>query len=575
MLSLIVVVHEYGHYKVAVLCGVKVLKFSVGFGRPIIGWQLHPFRWVSAKDLRDIEVRSKLENGNSNLNLNQNDNTNTVANEPVLKVSHVDLQQTLFLISSIPLGGYVKMLDERELPVSTEERAGSFNSKTLLERAAIVIAGPMANLVLAVLLYSTLNWVGQNQAAPIISSPPVGSIMEKAGFLSGDLITGIRYHPIENNNDLTQIQNSVEIPIRTFANFREALVEAKKGFQSQLSQTQSESRDFYSNPTPAMQTLEVSVLRGGRLTQSNKIEKLDDKSIQSNTVIQLTLNDWNLDERFDVEPQSQARAFESLGLTGPSREALISSVVPGGVAEKAGLLAGDLVLSINNVDVLDAQHFVQVIRNSAQIASSDDSLAQQNSGLSYVKSRDLTLKVNRIPEQTESPDPKGRIVDIILSPKVIQDGDKTIGRVDAIIGGSAQMVFVRYGFWQGLALSCQKTWDLASMSLRSFGQILVGQLSLRQLSGPLTLAEYAGKSAQAGWVNFVSFVAFVSVSVGVLNLLPIPVLDGGQLMYYLWECVTGRAPSEIWLQRLMRLGLVTLLLMMGVALINDGLRLFG
>lgn len=569
MLSVIVVVHEYGHYKVAVLCGVKVLKFSVGFGRPIIGWQLHPFRWVSAKELRDIEVRSKLENSNANAN------ANSYADAPVLNVSHIDLQQTLFLISSIPLGGYVKMLDEREVSVSTEEIEGSFNSKTLLERAAIVLAGPMANLVLAVLLYSILNWVGQNQAAPIISSPPVGSIMEKAGFLSGDLITSIRYHPIENNNDLSQIQNSVEIPVRTYANFREALIDAKKGFQSQLSQTHMESSDFYSNPRPGKQTLEVSVLRGGRLTQSTKIEKLDDQSTQSDTAIKLNLNDWILDERFDVEPQSMARAFETLGLTGPSREALISSVVPGGVAEKAGLMAGDLVLSINNVDVLDAQHFVQLIRNSGQIAYSDGSLTEQNSGLSYVKSREMTLRVQRIPEQTENPDPKGRTINITLSPKVIQDGDKTIGRVDAIIGGSVQTIFVRYGFWEGLALSCQKTWDLASMSLRSLGQILIGQLSVRQLSGPLTLAEYAGKSAQAGWVNFVSFVAFVSVSVGVLNLLPIPVLDGGQLMYYLWECVTGRAPSEIWLQRLMRLGLATLLLMMGVALINDGLRLFG
>ena len=169
----------------------------------------------------------------------------------------------------------------------------------------------------------------------------------------------------------------------------------------------------------------------------------------------------------------------------------------------------------------------------------------------------------------------GQRLEIEVQPRRVTEGDKTFGRVDAFIGGAARMVTVRHGLWEGLTRGAQRTWDMSVLSLKMLGRMLTGEASLRNLSGPLTIADYAGQSVQQGLGYYLGFLAMVSVSLGVLNLLPLPMLDGGHLMYYLFEGVTGRPVSDLWLKWLQRSGAFVLLLMMSIALSNDMARLLG
>jgi regulator of sigma E protease len=172
-------------------------------------------------------------------------------------------------------------------------------------------------------------------------------------------------------------------------------------------------------------------------------------------------------------------------------------------------------------------------------------------------------------------DRDGRLVDVELLPRVLDDNGTRIGRVDAFIGQPVEMVTVRRGMWEGLQLGVERTWELSVLTIRMLGRMLIGEASLRNLSGPLTIADYAGQSAQQGIGYYLGFLALVSVSLGVLNLLPLPMLDGGHLMYYLFEGLTGRPVSELWLGRLQRGGIAILLALMSVALFNDVARLLG
>jgi regulator of sigma E protease len=243
-----------------------------------------------------------------------------------------------------------------------------------------------------------------------------------------------------------------------------------------------------------------------------------------------------------------ASLLDRIGLTGPYVEPIIAQVLAGGPAERAGLRAGDRVLQINGQVPADATQLRQLIG-----ASHDQGQAKS-----------IQLQVQRA----------GQALDVTVTPVMKDIDGKQLARVEAGIGAPA-MVEVRYGPLEGLNLALERTWDISRMSLSMLGKMVTGQASLKNLSGPLTIADYAGRSADLGWVHYLGFLGLVSVSLGVLNLLPLPVLDGGHLMYYLFEGLTGRPISEVWLERLQRGGVAIMLTMMSLALYNDLARLLG
>lgn len=442
----LIVIHEYGHYRVALACGVKVLRFSIGFGKPLLRWQRHP-------------------------------------------------DATEFVLCALPLGGYVRMLDEREGPVPSDQQHLAFNRQRLRNRALIVVAGPMANLLTAVALYSVVAWMGQSQAVAQLSSPPPASLAQQAGLRSGQWVQQVAVG---------------EEPAQTVASFddlRWALTQA------------------------ALNGQDLRVWVGNSPNASAQEVLLPLASLQAS--------------------EADARLFERIGIEAPWSEPVIGSLVAGGTGDQAGLRDGDRVLSINDSPVRDAQDLRQHIRRL------DTGGVSVNASQRWLVERaGVTMSLSVTPE-----------VDTTSSPPR--------GRIQAYIGAPSQTVWVSHGLWSGLVQGLERTWDVSWMSLQMFGRMLIGEASLKNLSGPLTIADYAGQSASLGLSAYLVFVALVSVSLGVLNLLPLPVLDGGHLMYYLWEAVTGRAVSTEWLERLQRMGVMALLALMSVALFNDVARLLG
>jgi len=244
-----------------------------------------------------------------------------------------------------------------------------------------------------------------------------------------------------------------------------------------------------------------------------------------------------------------ADTMRQIGLPGAFREPVMGEVRAGGPAAAAGLRAGDRIERIDGAPIGDAQPVFERIRAAVR----------DGAGVP------MNWRVQR----------DGQAIDLVVTPRVITEGTRTLGRIDAAVGTVPERVLVRYGALDGLIKGVQRTWDMSVLSIKMLGRIVIGQASVRNLNGPLTIADAAGQSAQQGLVTFIGFLAVVSLSIGVLNLIPLPMLDGGHLMYYLFEAVTGRPVSDLWLARLQRGGVAILLLVMSVALYNDVARLLG
>ena len=441
-LGLLIAVHEYGHYRMAVACGVKVLRFSVGFGKTLWRWQPQG-------------------------------------------------SPTEFVIGAFPLGGYVKMLDEREAPVPPEERHLAFNNQPLKSRADIVAAGPLANLLLAVLLYAVVNWAGVDEPQPVLASPVAGSLAERAGLIGGERVT-------EAGFDGEALE-----PVRSFEDLR-------------------------------------WLLTRGALDGRNVRLQLDAQARGRQVLMEL--------ERLGAR-DADAQLFRKIGILGPWTRPLIGEVMAGGAAARAGLREGDRVLRVGARDIVDGQQLRELIRGSVQ-------------------DRQPVPAVWRVERA-------GAVVALEVVPEVKGEGAAAIGRIGAYVGEPPAFVTVRHGPVDGLWNGVVRTWEVSLLTLRMMGKMVIGEASLKNLSGPLTIADYAGKSASLGLTQYLVFLALISVSLGVLNLLPLPVLDGGHLMYYLWEGVTGRGVSDAWMDRLQRGGVAVLLVMMSIALFNDVTRLFG
>ena len=438
-LGVLIVVHEYGHFLAARWCGVKVLRFSVGFGRP-------------------------------------------------LAVMRLGKDQTEWVLSIVPFGGYVKMLDERDASVDPAELGRAFNRKSVWHRVAIVVAGPLFNFLFAILVYMGLYMHGLPEARPVVAEPSAGSVAKISGFHSGDTVRQIDEHAIS-----------------TWQDFRWRLL------QGALER----------------KTLAVEVLN---TKQEISILQIDLRGLSGN----------------DVEND----LLERLGfkLHRPMLAPVLGKVVAGSVAETAGLLPGDLIEFADGRKIDSWDALVQAIR--------------------VKPGQSIKLAVAR----------SGRKLTIDVIPEIAGTNEQRFGRIGVapnVPPEHANQIFVHvsYGPLESLARSIEKTYGISLFSLKMLGKMLTGEVSWKHLSGPVTIADFAGQSAQLGAVSYLMFLALISISLGVLNLLPIPLLDGGHLMYYCVEILKGSPVSERAMELGQRVGLTLLLVMMAFAFYNDINRL--
>ncbi len=432
-LGILVVIHELGHYLVARACGVKILRFSVGFGKVLC--------------------------------------------------KRVDRHGTEWALSAIPLGGYVKMLDEREGEVAPELRSQAFNTKPVGSRIAIVIAGPLFNLVLAALLYASLNMIGIKEPAAVLGAPPANTAAAIAGVSAGDRITGIDGDAVDSWGDARWIL----LKRLTDKSTADVQVEPASGGQ-------------------AVRHLDFSSATLGNM-------------------------------------EGDVLGREGIALASP--KPIVRGVLSDSAAAQAGLQAGDRIVGAAKQSNLSANELISLIQSHA------------NRDLELAIMRDGTpMTINIVPRAERSPQTQ-----------------ETVGRIGAQIGGDIQLITTRYGVLDSLVMGTKRTAEVSWFSLRMLGKMVVGDVSLRNLSGPVTIADYAGQTARMGLEAYIAFLALVSVSLGVLNLLPIPMLDGGHLLYYLVEIVRGSPPPERWMELGQRAGFGILMMLMAVALFNDFSRL--
>jgi regulator of sigma E protease len=438
-LGVLIVVHELGHYLVARWAGVKVLRFCVGFGRPL---------W-SRRFGRD---------------------------------------QTEWAIAAIPLGGYVKMVDEREGAVAPDDVPRAFNRQSVGKRFLIVLAGPVANFLLAIALYWGLFVGGVQEMKPVVGAPPQGTLAAAAGLKAGDLVTHVDGQPVQS-----------------------------------------------------WQEVRWKVLHASLDRRTMGLEVIDAGSRIERRVLDLTGVSGE---------QIEGDLMSGLGLRPfrPDVAPVIGKVTPGSAAERAGLRAGDRVSHIDREPVPTWDAFVARVRPAA--------------------GRPLRFDVER----------DGGALAIEITPEPVTQNGERIGRIGAAPrvdpeGMKPYLIEVRHGAVEALGLAVAKTWEMSVFSLRMLGRMLTGEVSWKNLSGPVTIADYAGQSAQLGLTPYLAFLALISISLGVLNLLPIPLLDGGHLMYYAVEVVKGSPLSERAMEMGQRAGLALLLFLMAFAFYNDINRL--
>ncbi len=441
-IGVLVTFHEFGHYWVARKAGVKVLRFSVGFGKPLFKW--------TRKTIEGDDVE--------------------------------------YVVAAIPLGGYVKMLDEREGEVPDSERKRAFNNQTIGKRAAIVFAGPAFNFILAIFLYWIVFILGTTVDRAFVGETEVDSIAASAGFEVQDEVLFVGDAMIHSWNEfrleiLDQGLDGGTLPIR------------------------------------------VRATDGDEYTRA------------------LSLGDMHLLEK-------EGDIFKHLGFTQwwPTLRAEIGGVIEGSPAEKAGLQKGDVILAADGKEVTDWLFLVESIR----------------------KNPNKTMSFNVLRDNVNS------IYNVVPGSRKTDDGEQGfIGAYQHIPEDVRQQLTTRleYSTFEAMPKAVEKTWDMSTLTLRVLWKMVSGEASLSNISGPITIATYAGVTASIGLVSFISFLAVISVSLGVLNLLPIPMLDGGHLFYYLIEIIKGSPVSEAFELRGQQVGIAILAVLMSVAIFNDIQRL--
>ncbi|NOZ53470.1 MAG: RIP metalloprotease RseP [Gammaproteobacteria bacterium] len=458
-IAVLIAFHEFGHYWVARRAGVKVLRYSIGFGKPI---------WMK----------------------------------------RAGPDQTEYVIAAIPLGGYVKMLDEREGDVDEHEVHRAFNRQPVSKRIAIVAAGPIFNFIFAVVAYAVMYQVGVPGVKPIIGEVVSASIAAQAG--------------LEAHDEIVAVEGEVT---PTWSSVRMALLQAA------LDQ----------------ETIKIEVQKSllGNGLVDNRLyngQAVTDAFAQRRTIL-LPVGDISTELK-------QSQLLQQVGVQPfrPPIPAVIGKLESGGAAERDGLLPGDRVVTVSGTSIKQWSDWVEIVR-----ASPDEM---------------LTVEVER-----------GTLTQIVeLTPKSMDIETGVIGRIGAmpemITYPEELQTVVQYSIGTAIYTAVVKTWQMSVLTLRMIGKMIVGEVSVKNLSGPITIATYAGYTASEGFTTFLSFLAIVSISLGVLNLLPIPLLDGGHLLYYLIEIVKGSALSDEIQGLMQRVGIVLLGLLMMLAFYNDIQRLF-
>ena len=433
-LGVLVTFHEFGHFWVARRCGIRVLRFSVGFGTPLLRWH--------------------------------------------------DRQGTEFVIAAIPLGGYVKMLDEREGDVPPEQLEQAFNRKSVQQRIAVVAAGPLANFILALLFFWVIAMLGGQQVRPVIGAVEPDSLAAEAGLQAGQEIVAVNDKP-------TSGWAAVNL---------------------QLVRRLGESG-----------TLTVDVREPGSTLDSQR---------------QIVLNDW-------LKGVAEPDPIGSLGIRPwrPTLAPVLAQLDPKGPAAAAGLQVGDHLLALDGQALDDWQQLVDRLRG--------------------MPNRAVVLLVEREGQRLEVP--------VTLAAR--GEEEARIGYLGAGVQGvewpPEMLREVRFGPLEAVGEGFRRTWTMSLLTLDSLKKMLFGELSVKNLSGPITIAKVAGASAESGLGDFLNFLAYLSISLGVLNLLPIPVLDGGHLLFYLIEWVRGRPLSERVQGWGVQIGISLVVGVMLLALVND------